>query len=150
MAPVCITRKVRFAAAHYFYLPEYSEAENFQQFGKSANRHGHGHNYEVEVAVEGELNPETGMVINLTQLKSLLNEEVVEPLDFKNLNQEVPFFKDRLPSLESLVLYIWNRLEPRLNARHLKLIWVKIAEDDDLYATYFGEAINAPNFENAP
>ncbi len=143
MARVCVTRKVRFAAAHYFYLAEETEAENFKRFGKSSNRLAHGHNYEVEVAVNGELNPETGMVINLTTLKAILDRKVVEALDFKNLNKEIPFFKDRLPSLEALVLFIWNQLDASLNTSSLQLLWVKISEDDDLYATYHGENFDA-------
>lgn len=137
---VTVVRKVRFAAAHFLRLPELSDEENFQRFGPSSNALAHGHNYEIEVSVSGPVEPATGMVINLKDLKAILNEEVVGPLDFKNLNLQVDFFKDRLTTLENLSIYIWERLHPRLASMSLDLTGLKTIESDDLYVEYYGGA----------
>ncbi len=135
---VTVIRKAKFAAAHFLRLAELSDEENFQRFGPSSNAFAHGHNYEVDVQVSGPVVPETGMVVNLKDLKVILNEEVVTPLDFKNLNLQVPFFQNRLTTLENLSLYLWERLKPRLDALALELEGIKIAESDDLYVEYYG------------
>ncbi len=136
---VAVSRKARFSAAHHFYLPELTEAQNFEKFWKTSNRHGHGHNYQVEITVEGDVDPTTGMVINLTDLRRILDEDVVEHFDFKHLNVEIPFFGSHLPTLENLAVYIWRRIRPRLEGLSLKLACVKVWEADDLYVEYFGE-----------
>lgn len=135
---ITVIRKARFAAAHFLRLPELSDAENLQRFGPSSNAFAHGHNYEVDVHVAGPVVPETGMVVNLKDLKQILNEEVVTPLDFKNLNLQVDFFKDRLTTLENLSQYLWERLKPRLDSLSLDLVGMKIAESEDLYVEYYG------------
>lgn len=137
---ITVIRKARFAAAHFLRLPELSDEENFQQFGPSSNAFAHGHNYEVDVHVSGPVVPETGMVVNLKDLKVILNEEVVASLDFKNLNLQVPFFAERLTTLENLAQYLWERLKPRLDSLSLELVGLKIAESDDLYVEYYGGA----------
>jgi 6-pyruvoyltetrahydropterin/6-carboxytetrahydropterin synthase len=135
---ITVIRKARFAAAHFLRLAELSEEENFQRFGPSSNAFAHGHNYEVDVHVAGPVVAETGMVVNLKDLKAILNQEVVTPLDFKNLNLQVDFFKDRLTTLENLAQYLWDRLKPRLDGLSLELIGLKIAESEDLYVEYYG------------
>ena len=137
---ITVIRKARFAAAHFLCLSELSDEENFKRFGPSSNAFAHGHNYEVDVQVAGPVLPETGMVVNLKDLKVILNEEVVAPLDFKNLNLQVPFFENRLTTLENLCQYLWNRLKPRIDSLSLELVGLKIAESDDLYVEYFGGA----------
>ncbi len=133
-----VIRKTRFAAAHFLRYDELSDAENLRLLGKSSNPLAHGHNYEVDVQVAGPCDPATGMVVNLKDLKVILNEEVVEPLDFKNLNREVDYFKDRFTTLENLAQYLWARLKPRLDERRLELVVIKVAEAEDLYVEYFG------------
>jgi len=135
---VTVIRKAHFAAAHFLRLPELSDEENFQRFGPSSNAFAHGHNYEVDVHVAGPVVPETGMVVNLKDLKKILQQEVVEPLDFKNLNLQVEFFQDRLTTLENLAQLLWARLKPRIDALSLELVGMKIAENDDLYVEYYG------------
>ncbi len=137
---ITVIRKARFAAAHFLRLAELSDEENFKCFGPSSNAFAHGHNYEVDVQVAGPVLPETGMVVNLKDLKVILNEEVVAPLDFKNLNLQVPFFENRLTTLENLCQYLWNRLKPRIDSLSLELVGLKVAESDDLYVEYFGGA----------
>lgn len=135
---VTVIRKARFSSAHFLRLPELSDEENFQRFGPSSNAFAHGHNYEVDVHVSGPVLPETGMVVNLKDLKVILNEVVVAPLDFKNLNLQVSFFENRLTTLENLALFLWERLKPRIDALSLTLVGLKIAESDDLYVEYYG------------
>jgi len=137
--PCCISRKVRFPAAHYFYLPELSPEENFARFWKTANTHAHGHNYTVEVAVSGEADAATGMVMNLTDLKQILQAVVLEPLEFQNLNQDVPFFQQNQPSLENLVIYLWHHLLRPVADAGAILSWIRISEQDDIYVEYRGE-----------
>lgn len=137
---ITVIRKAKFAAAHFLRLQELSDEENFQRFGPSSNALAHGHNYEVDVQVAGPVLSETGMVVNLKDLKVILNEEVVTPLDFKNLNLQVPFFESRLTTLENLAQYLWNRLKPRIDSLSLELVGLRIAESDDLYVEYFGGA----------
>jgi 6-pyruvoyltetrahydropterin/6-carboxytetrahydropterin synthase len=135
---ITVIRKARFASAHFLRLAELSDEENFQRFGPSSNAFAHGHNYEVDVHVAGPVVPETGMVVNLKDLKQILYQEVVTPLDFKNLNLQVDFFQDRLTTLENLAQFLWGRLKPRLDALSLELVGLKIAESEDLYVEYYG------------
>lgn len=137
---VTVIRKARFAAAHFLRLAELSDAENQQRFGPSANPLAHGHNYELDVQVAGPVDPDTGMVVNLKDLKKILKECVISELDFKNLNLQVPFFENRLTTLENLGFFIWDQLKPRIEALSLELVGVKVAESDDLYIEYFGGA----------
>lgn len=135
---ITVTKKVKFCASHFYYLPEWTEEENQRVFKGCSNRHGHGHNYVVEVAVKGPIDPETGMVVNLKDLKAILHEEVVDPMDHKNLNHQIDHFKTCLPTLENIVLYLWQRLEPRMIPYGLTLAWLKVTENDELYVEYFG------------
>jgi len=106
----------------------------------AANPHGHGHNYVVEVSLAGEPDPVTGMVLDLKELKAILEREIVEPYDHRFLNYEVPPFDREIPTTENIALDIWRRLEPRLSAGNGKLHAVRVYETPDLYVDYFGEA----------
>lgn len=134
-----ITRQVDFSASHVCYRPELSEAENRALYGEAANRHGHGHNYVVEVTLAGEPDRETGMVFDLKQLKEVLRREVVEPMDHRFLNYEVPPFDRVVPTAENLAMEIWKRIEPHLNSGRARLHGVRVYETGDLYVDYFGE-----------
>lgn len=129
---VAIIRKTRFSAGHYFAIDELSDAENLARFGKASQKPGHGHNYELDVCVAGDIDPQTGMVVNLTDIKQILNEEVVEPYDFKHLNY-LPEFKQKMPGLENLCHVIWSRLKPRFDTHDIALQWIRMSEMDDLY-----------------
>jgi 6-pyruvoyltetrahydropterin/6-carboxytetrahydropterin synthase len=109
-----LTRLVRFSAGHRYFLPELSEGENARLFGACANPNGHGHDYCCEVTVCGPVQPETGMVMNVTELKQILHEVVVEPLDREFLTIEHPVSRGRVPSSENLVRYIWEGIETAL------------------------------------
>src|SRR5262245_44925468 len=106
-----VTRKAEFSASHVCRLPALSEEKNRELFGEEANPNGHGHNYVVEVTVEGEPDPVTGMVLDLKDLKQILEEEVVGPMDHRFLNYEVPPFDRIVPTTANLAQEIWRRME---------------------------------------
>src|SRR5262245_54166787 len=113
---VYLTRKAEFAASHYYHNPAFSTEENQRIFGKCNNPNGHGHNYTLEVTVKGNVNPETGFVVDLKQLKDTMNREVMDALDHRFLNKEVPEFLTRIPTTENLAITIWQRLATKLQA----------------------------------
>ena len=135
-----ITRKIEFSASHVCRAPELSEEENRRLFGPAANPHGHGHNYLLEVSVEGSPDPVTGMVLDLKELKEILNREVVALYDHRFLNYEVPPFDRVNPTAENVAREIWNRLEPHLDRAGRKLRRVRLYETADLWVDYWGEA----------
>ncbi|MBS1854732.1 MAG: 6-carboxytetrahydropterin synthase [Acidobacteria bacterium] len=135
-----ITRKVEFSASHVCRNPQLSDEENRRMFGMAANPHGHGHNYVVEVSLRGEPDPVTGMVLDLKELKEILNREIVEPYDHRFLNYEVPPFDREVPTTENIARDIWRRLEGRLSDGSKQLHAVRVYETPDLYVDYFGES----------
>jgi 6-pyruvoyltetrahydropterin/6-carboxytetrahydropterin synthase len=134
-----ITRKVEFSASHVCRNPELSDEENRRIYGLSANPHGHGHNYVVEVTVEGQPDRVTGMVLDLKELKEILNREVVEPYDHRFLNYEAPPFDRVTPTPENIAREIWRRLEPELSTGSRRLHAVRLYETPDLFVDYLGE-----------
>jgi len=134
-----ITRKIEFSASHVCRNPALSDEENRQLFGLAANPHGHGHNYVLEVSVEGAPDAVTGMVLDLKELKDVLNREVVEPYDHRFLNYEVPPFDRVIPTAENIARDIWLRLEPRLSRPGRKLKLVRLYETPDLHVDYWGD-----------
>lgn len=111
---VTVTRKAHFNAAHRLYRSDWSDAKNTAVFGRCNNPNYHGHNYEMEVSVTGEIDPETGYVIDIKTLKDLIKTEIEDHLDHKNLNLDVPEFKALNPTAENIVVVIYNRLRPKL------------------------------------
>jgi len=133
-----VTRRVEFSASHVCRSPELSEEENRRLFGAAANPHGHGHNYVVDVSLEGDPDPVTGMVLDLKELKEILNREIVEPYDHRFLNYEVPPFDHVVPTAENIAQDIWKRLEPHfLNGRR-RLRSVRVYETPDLFVDFCG------------
>jgi 6-pyruvoyltetrahydropterin/6-carboxytetrahydropterin synthase len=133
-----VTRKAEFSASHVCRIAALSEAENRELFGDGANPHGHGHNYVFEVTVEGEPDAATGMVMDLKDLKQILEEEVVAPMDHRFLNFEVPPFDHVIPTAENVASEIWRRVEPRVATGRTKLARVRLFETNDLYVEVFG------------
>jgi 6-pyruvoyltetrahydropterin/6-carboxytetrahydropterin synthase len=133
-----ITRKIEFSASHVCRNPALSEAENYALYGNAANTHGHGHNYVLEVTLEGEPDPLTGMVFDLKKLKEVLNREVVDPMDHRFLNHEVPPFDKVVPTTENIAVEIWKRLAGPLNSPVARLHGVRLYETEDLYVDYNG------------
>jgi len=134
-----ITRKIEFSASHLCRNPELSPEENQRIYGMSANQHGHGHNYVVEVSLDGQPDPVTGMVLDLKELKEVLNRRIVAPYDHRFLNYEVPPFDRQVPTAENIARDIWRRLEPDLTSGPARLFSVRVYETPDLYVDYFGE-----------
>ena len=135
---IYITRKLEFCASHRLYNPEYSDEKNAQVFGLCNNPNGHGHNYVMEVTVRGEVRPETGMVLDLKALKKLVNEEIILKVDHKNLNVDVPFLKDVIPTVENLAIHVWEVLESRLENGQLHEI--KLYESERNFVIYRGNS----------
>ncbi|HUS06648.1 MAG TPA: 6-carboxytetrahydropterin synthase [Bryobacteraceae bacterium] len=134
-----ITRKAEFSASHSCYNDRLSEAENRALYGEGAGSHGHGHNYVLEVTLEGEPDPATGMVFDLKRLKEVIHEQVVEPMDHRFLNREVPPFDALIPTPENIACEIWRRLEPKLRFPNAHLHSVKLYETEDLFVEYAGD-----------
>src|SRR5258708_5994722 len=134
-----LTRKAEFSASHVCADPALSEAGNRAVYGENANPHGHGHNYVLEVTIAGDPDPVTGMVFDLRELKEIMNAEVVEPMDHRFLNREVPPFDRVVPTTENLATEIWGRLDPRIGRGNLRLRNVRLYETSDLFVDYGGE-----------
>lgn len=129
---VLITRKIEFSASHLYNNPALSPEENRRIFGKCNNPHGHGHNYRLEVTVAGEPDPITGMVLDLKDLKELLEREVMQRMDHRFLNYEVAELKGQIPTCENIARVIWGLLEPKITQG--KLHRVRLYESEDLFA----------------
>ncbi len=134
---VTISRKAHFNAAHRLYNANWDDAKNKTIFGKCANPNYHGHNYDLIVSVKGEINPETGFVMNLDELRKIIETEVEDELDHKNLNLDVAYFKTINPTAENIAVFIWNKIRSKLD-RHLDLK-VTLYETARNFVEYEGE-----------
>ncbi len=137
---VFLARKAEFSASHYYYNPKFSAEENQRRFGKCSNLNGHGHNYLLEVTVRGDVDPVTGFVVDLKELKDIMDREVVNAFDHRHLNKEVPEFADGrlIPTTENLAIVIWQRLAGKV--QDVQLHRVRVYEAPDLFADFYGEA----------
>jgi 6-pyruvoyltetrahydropterin/6-carboxytetrahydropterin synthase len=135
---VRVTRRLHFNAAHRLYRPDWTDERNAEVFGPCANPHWHGHNYEIEVTVEGTINPETGYVMDLGDLKARVNESVIDQVDHRNLNVEVPWLEGLNPTTENFVVAIWTRLAPLLPSG-VRLARLVLWETPRNYVEYEGE-----------
>lgn len=135
---VYLTRKAEFSASHYYHNPQFTAEENRRVFGKCNNPHGHGHNYTLEVTVKGQIDKNSGFVVDLKELKDVMNREVIDAVDHRFLNEEVKEFRDRIPTTENLAVTIWKWLQPKLNVARLHRI--RLYETPDLFVDYYGEA----------
>ncbi len=136
---IYITRRENFNAAHKLYNPKWSEEQNNKVFGKCANPNWHGHNYILYVTVKGKVNLETGYSVNLKELSAIIRERITDKLDHKNLNLDVPFLKELMPSTENVAIAIWKELKPFVNALECQLHCIKLHETENNYVEYFGE-----------
>ncbi len=134
---IYLTRRAEFSASHYYHNPHLSAEENRRIFGKCNNPHGHGHNYTLEVTVAGEVDEATGMVLDLKDLKNVLENEVLRVMDHRFLNMEVPVFATKIPTTENIAVEIWNLLAAKLPSGRLHRI--RLYETQDLYVDYYGE-----------
>ena len=134
---VTVNRKAHFNAAHRLYNVDWSDARNATVFGKCANPNYHGHNYDLIVSVKGEIHPETGFVMDMKVLKKLIEIEIEEKFDHKNLNEEVEEFKKLNPTAENIVVIIWNKLRSKID-KELELS-ITLYETPRNFVTYSGE-----------
>jgi 6-pyruvoyltetrahydropterin/6-carboxytetrahydropterin synthase len=136
--PRClVVRRLHFNAAHRLHNPARSEAWNRETFGPCNHPNYHGHNYELEVMVEGEIDPETGYVLDVGVLKQVVGERVVRVLDHRNLNLDVPWFRDRIPSAEQIAVFVWEQLRDHLPRGRLRRI--RLWENPRNYVEYEGD-----------
>ena len=131
MKQALLTRRATFAAGHRYHNPAWSDERNRAVFGKCNYPYGHGHNYTVEASIAGEIDPETGMVINLVEVDRILHE-VIEPLDHRFLNHEVAYFQERIPTTENIAQYLADEIASRLQG--CRLARLRLYEDVDLWA----------------
>jgi 6-pyruvoyltetrahydropterin/6-carboxytetrahydropterin synthase len=137
---VYLSRLEHFNAAHKLYNPKWSEEKNKAVFGPCSNENWHGHNYELIVTVKGKPDPETGFVIDLKKLSILIRENIIDQVDHKNLNLDVPFMQDQLASTENLIMAFWKILEPLIpNISSARLHSLKLYETPRNFVEYFGE-----------
>lgn len=132
-----ITRRARFSAAHRLHADSLSEGENLKIFGQCNNIYGHGHNYELKVTIRGEIDPETGMVMNLTDLRKDMEELVINHVDHKHLNHDIDFLKEVNPTAENLAVAFWQRLLLRIPKE--LLYEVTVIETENNSASYRGD-----------
>jgi 6-pyruvoyltetrahydropterin/6-carboxytetrahydropterin synthase len=136
MPRVTVTRRLRFNAAHRVFNPSFSDAENEATFGKCNNPNWHGHNYVLEVSVEGDIDDRTGYVLDLSKLRDVVEARVIDKVDHKNLNLDVDFMKDIIPTAENIVVQIWRILEPAV--RPAKLTRLVLRETENNHVEYTG------------
>lgn len=134
---VYITRIEHFNAAHKLFNPNWSKEKNEEIFGKCANENWHGHNFVLYVTVKGTPNEETGFVFDAKKLSLIIKEQITDVLDHKNLNVEVPFLRNKLCSIENLVIGIWEQLIQHI-PDGVSLHALKLYETDKIYVEYFG------------
>jgi 6-pyruvoyltetrahydropterin/6-carboxytetrahydropterin synthase len=134
---VYITRRETFAAAHRLFKPKLSDEENLKIFGKCSNPNWHGHNYTLEVIVAGEVDADTGFVMDLKNLKEIVRKNVITKVDHKNLNLDTDFMRGKITTSENIVIAIWNELQDKITKG--KLFSVKLYETENNYFEYKGE-----------
>lgn len=134
---VYITKQVKFSAGHRLYNPEFSDEENDRIYDKCNNPRGHGHNYTLEVTLCGKPDPIIGYLYDLKKLKEIINREIVDKVDHKNLNEDVDFLKGVIPTVENLAIKFWELLERKFG--DAKLYRIKLYETDTSFVEYYGE-----------
>ena len=136
---ILITRRERFNAAHKVFRPEWDEQKNLEVFGKCSNPNWHGHNYELYVTVAGDVDPETGFVMDLKVLSDIIKKRVIDKVDHKNLNMDVDFMQGKMPSTEVLAVAIWDEISADIAQHGKKLYSVKLYETENNFVEYLGK-----------
>lgn len=138
---IYVSRKEHFNAAHKLYNPDWSEEKNIEVFGPCANENWHGHNFELIVTVKGIPDPETGFVVDLKKLSNTIKSKIIDKVDHKNLNLDVPFMKGKMGSCENLIVEFWKILYPEVKnlAKNATLHQLRLYETPRNYVDYSGE-----------
>lgn len=134
---VYLTKQMSFSASHRIYNPNLSEEENYKIYNHCANINGHGHNFKLEVSVVGEPDPVTSYVINLKELKNIIQKEIIDIVDHKNLNLDVPQLANTIPTSENLIILFWNLLADKFT--NATLAKIKLSESDTSWVEYYGK-----------
>lgn len=135
---VFVTRRERFSAAHRLYNEDWTDEKNEEVFGACSNPLWHGHNYILWVTVKGEIDPDTGYVIDLKNLGRIIKEKVIQKVDHKNLNLEVDFLRKKIISTENLTVEFWNQMDQSIKELGVRLHSIKLEETENNYVEYFG------------
>ena len=138
MKPIYITRRETFNAAHRLRREDWSVTKNEEVFGKCSNKNWHGHNFELFVTVKGRPSQETGFVMNLKDLGEIIKENVIEKIDHKNIDLDVPFMKGKMSSTENLAIGIWEQMESLIKVKGGQLVKIKLVETENNFVEYFG------------
>ncbi len=133
-----ITRRERFNSAHRLFRQEWSDEKNLEVFGSCSNPNWHGHNYILYVTVKGNINPETGFVVNLKDLSELIKTRIIDKVDHKNLNIEVDFMKNKIVSTENITIAFWEEIEGDVKNLGAELFCIKLVETENNFVEYFG------------
>lgn len=133
-----ITRKFHFSASHRLYKDGLTPEENENLYGKCSNANGHGHNYNLEITVCGELDPQTCFVMDLKELKELVNNEIIDKVDHKNFNMDVDFMKNEIPTTENIAVKFWDIIKNKIDNSHRRLYSVKLTETENNFVEYRG------------
>ena len=136
---IYLTRRERFNAAHRLFKKEWSDEKNFTVFGKCSNPNWHGHNYVLFITVKGEIDEETGFVINLKDLSKIVRAKIIDKVDHRNLNIDVDFMKGKITSAENIAIAIWEELEKDLVAIKCQLHCIKLVETENNSIEYYGK-----------
>lgn len=134
---IYLTKIVKFSASHRLYNPDFSDEINAEIYDKCNNYYGHGHNYVLEVTIAGEIDEETGYLVDLKTLKKILNEEIVDKIDHKHLNYDVDFLEGVIPTMENLAVRFWKILKDKIPSGNLYKI--RLFETEDSFVEYFGK-----------
>ena len=134
---VYLTRRAEFSASHYYCVPDLSPEENQRLFGKCANQNGHGHNYTIELTVKGDVDVRSGFVLDVRELKSAMEREVLDALDHRFLNREVLEFAAQNPTTENIAIAVWQRVATSFETAQLHR--VRVYETPDLFVDFYGE-----------
>ncbi|OFX19840.1 MAG: 6-pyruvoyl tetrahydrobiopterin synthase [Bacteroidetes bacterium GWA2_31_9b] len=135
---VFITRREQFSAAHRLFKNNWDDEKNLEVFGQCSNPNWHGHNYVLFITVKGDVNPETGFVVNIKKLSAIIRESIISKLDHKNINIDVDFMRGKLASTEYLAISIWEQLEASITELGIQLHCVKLMETENNYIEYYG------------
>ena len=131
-----ITRRERFNSAHKLFRKDWTEEKNSKIFGKCSNLHGH--NYDLFVTVQGNVNKDTGFVVNLKELSRIVKQNIIEKLDHKNLNIDVDFLKNKIVTSENIAIAVWEEIEPKIIKLGVELYCIKLVETENNFIEYYG------------
>ena len=130
-----ITKQYKFCAAHRYWNSRWTEAENFENFGDDIYLHGH--NYNLDITISGEINTDSGFIVNLQKLNNIVQENVISIMDHSQIEKDIDWFENRQPSTENMVVFIWEKLAGKIPSP-AKLHSIKLQETPTISTTYFG------------